>query len=70
MGCPKHADAAGYVDKLMQIFRASTIKSVTVLAMEVPCCGGIVIAAKKALAASGKEIPLEVVTIGTRGEIR
>jgi hypothetical protein len=70
MGCPKQADSAGYVDKLTQIFRTSNIKSVTVLAMEVPCCGGIVMAAKQALAASGRNIPLEVVTIGIRGEIK
>jgi NAD-dependent dihydropyrimidine dehydrogenase PreA subunit len=70
MGCPKQADSAGYVDKLMQIFLSSNIKSVTVLAMEVPCCGGIVIAAKQALAASGRDIPLDVVTIGIRGEIK
>ncbi len=71
MGCPKQPDAGqAYIDKLTQIFRASTIKSVTVLAMEVPCCGGIVMAAKQALAASGKDIPFEVVTIGIRGDVK
>lgn len=70
MGCPKQHEASGYVDKLTQILRMSTIKSVTVLAMEVPCCGGLVMAAKQALAASGKDIPLNVVTIGIRGEIK
>ncbi|HET6421684.1 MAG TPA: 4Fe-4S binding protein [Geobacteraceae bacterium] len=70
MGCPKQQDASGYVDKLTQIFRMSKIRSVTVLAMEVPCCGGLVMAAKQALAASGKDIPFEVVTIGIRGEVK
>lgn len=71
MGCPKQSDAGdAYVRKLTDIFSMSTIKSITVLAMEVPCCGGIVTAAKQALAASGKEIPLKVVTVGIRGEIK
>jgi ferredoxin len=70
MGCPKQPDSSGYTDKLAKIFRMSKIRSVTVLAMEVPCCGGIVMAAKQALAASGKDIPLRVVTIGVRGEIK
>jgi NAD-dependent dihydropyrimidine dehydrogenase PreA subunit len=70
MGCPKQPDSSGYTDKLTQILRMSTIKSVTVLAMEVPCCGGLVMAAKQALAASGKEIPLKVVTIGIKGDIK
>jgi len=71
MGCPKQPDAGeAYVRKLTDIFRLSTIRSVTVLAMEVPCCGGIVTAAKQALEASGKDIPLKVVSIGIRGEIK
>ena len=70
MGCPKQPDSAGYVKKLTDIFRLSTIKSVTVLQMEVPCCSGIVSATKQALADCGKEIPLKVVTIGIRGDIK
>lgn len=71
MGCPKQPDAGqAYVDKLTGIFRASTIKSITVLQMEVPCCAGIVKATKQALAACGKDIPLKVVTIGIRGGIK
>ncbi len=70
MGCPKQPDSSGYTDKLTQILRMSTIKSITVLAMEVPCCGGLVAAAKQALATSGKDIPLEVVTIGIKGDIK
>lgn len=71
MGCPKQPDAGrAYLEKLTEIFRVSTIRSVTVLQMEVPCCSGIVVAAKQALAASCKDIPLKVVTVGIRGEIK
>jgi len=70
MGCPKQPDAGAYVKKLTDIFRASTIKSVTVLQMEVPCCSGIVSATKQALVDCGKEIPLTVVTIGISGDIK
>ncbi len=70
IGCPKQPDAGDYVRKLTDVFRRSTIKSVTVLRMEVPCCGGIVAAAKEALAGCGKEIPLKVVTIGISGDIK
>jgi hypothetical protein len=71
MGCPKQPDAGEvYVRMQTAIFRLSTIKSITVLAMEVPCCGGIETATKQALAASGKDIPLKVVTVGLRGEIK
>ena len=56
-----------YGEKLAEIFRENNIKSVTVARMEVPCCGGIVMAAKKALAESGKKIPLTEVVIGIKG---
>ena len=69
IGCPKLDDNNAYLVKLTEIFRASRIKSITVLKMEVPCCGGIAIAAQQALAASGKEIPFKVVTISIRGEV-
>jgi Pyruvate/2-oxoacid:ferredoxin oxidoreductase delta subunit len=71
MGCPKQPDAGpAYVKKLTDIFRTSTIKSVTVLQMEVPCCSGIVMATKQALVGCGRDIPLKVVTIGIRGDIK
>jgi NAD-dependent dihydropyrimidine dehydrogenase PreA subunit len=70
MGCPKQPDSAVYAKKLTDIFRISSIKTVTVLQMEVPCCSGIVAATKQALADCGKEIPLNIVTIGIRGEIK
>ncbi len=66
IGCPK-LDAGDYADKLAQIISDNDIKSVTVVRMEVPCCGGLENAAKRALIASGKLIPWRVVTISTDG---
>jgi NAD-dependent dihydropyrimidine dehydrogenase PreA subunit len=70
IGCPKLDDNRFYQEKLTEIFRTAGIKSVTVVRMEVPCCGGIVIAARNALAASGKEIPFKEVTVTIAGEIK
>ncbi len=70
IGCPKLDDNRFYLEKLTDIFRSSAIRSVTVVRMEVPCCGGIVVAAKQALTASGKEIPFTEMTIGIKGEVR
>ena len=58
-----------YSEKLTQIIAQNDIKSITVVRMEVPCCGGIEQAVKNALAASGKMIPWQVVTISTDGKI-
>ena len=68
IGCPK-LDEGDYAEKLAQILAGNDIKSVTVVRMEVPCCGGIENAAKRALQASGKFIPWNVVTISTDGRI-
>lgn len=68
IGCPK-LDEGDYADKLTEIIKNNDIKSVTVVRMEVPCCGGIENAAKRALQASGKFIPWQIVTIGTDGRI-
>ncbi|HOJ77996.1 MAG TPA: 4Fe-4S binding protein [Bacillota bacterium] len=68
IGCPK-LDNADYAAKLSAILAAHEIKSITVLRMEVPCCGGIVQAVKEALINSGKMIPWQVVTISTDGAI-
>ena len=68
IGCPK-LDEGDYTDKLSAIIANNNIKSVTVVRMEVPCCGGIEYAVKKALQASGKFIPWRVVTISTDGRI-
>ncbi|MBP1728600.1 MAG: 4Fe-4S ferredoxin iron-sulfur binding domain protein [Deltaproteobacteria bacterium] len=70
IGCPKLDDNQFYLQKLTELFRNSSLQSITVMRMEVPCCGGIVMAARQALAASGKEIPFTEVTVGIRGEIR
>ena len=68
VGCTK-LDPVNYVEKLSQIFQANPIRSVTVVRMEVPCCGGMEFAVRQALAASGKAIGCQVVTISTTGEI-
>ena len=68
IGCPK-LDEGDYSDKLTAILAQNDIKSVTVVRMEVPCCGGIEQAAKRALQQSGKFIPWQVVTISTDGRI-
>ncbi|MBQ8409396.1 MAG: 4Fe-4S binding protein [Clostridia bacterium] len=68
IGCPK-LDEGDYADKLTSIIANHNIKSVTVVRMEVPCCGGIENAVKRALMASGKFIPWRVVTISTDGSI-
>lgn len=68
IGCPK-LDSVDYSEKLTEIIKNNNIKSVTVLRMEVPCCGGLEAAAKKALQESGKFIPWNVVTISIDGKI-
>ncbi|MDD5994702.1 MAG: 4Fe-4S binding protein [Clostridiales bacterium] len=68
IGCPK-LDEGDYADKLTEILSLNDIKSITILRMEVPCCGGIENAAKRAIEASGKRIPWNVVTITTDGRI-
>ncbi len=68
IGCPK-LDAVDYSEKLTSIIANNDIKSVTVVRMEVPCCGGIEFAVKKALQESGKFIPWQVVVIGIDGRI-
>ena len=68
VGCPK-LDGVDYSEKLTEIIRNNDIKSVTVVRMEVPCCGGLEQAAKTALQKSGKFIPWQVVTVSTDGRI-
>ena len=70
IGCPKLDDNRFYQEKLTELFRYTKIRSITVLRMEVPCCGGIVMAARQALVASGKDIPFQEVTITIRGEVK
>lgn len=68
IGCPK-LDNADYAEKLTEILKAHKIKSITVLRMEVPCCGGLVNAVKKALVDSNTMIPWHVVSISTDGRV-
>ena len=68
VGCPK-LDSVDYAEKLTEILRNNEIRSVTVVRMEVPCCGGMENAVKRALQASGKLLPWQVVTISTDGKI-
>lgn len=68
IGCPK-LDEGDYADKLTEILQQNEIKSVTVVRMEVPCCGGIANAAVKALQNCGKMIPWQIVTISTDGSV-
>lgn len=68
IGCPK-LDMVDYSEKLTEIIRLNDIRDVTIVRMEVPCCGGIENAAKRALQASGKFIPWQVVTVRTDGSL-
>lgn len=68
IGCPK-LDSVDYSEKIMQIIINNDIKSVTILRMEVPCCGGLEMAIKRALQESGKFIPSQTITISIDGKI-
>ncbi len=69
IACPKLDDAQFYFDKLTEIFKLNSINSVTVVRMEVPCCGGLAYITKQAIQKSGKEIPYSEVVIGIKGDI-
>ena len=68
VGCPK-LDDVDYAEKLAALFAGNDLRSVTVVRMQVPCCGGMEMAARRALEACGGNIPLRVVTIGMDGKI-
>ena len=68
IGCPK-LDQVDYSEKLTEIIQNNNIQSVTIVRMEVPCCSGLEMAARKALQSSGKFIPWQVVTISIDGKI-
>jgi Pyruvate/2-oxoacid:ferredoxin oxidoreductase delta subunit len=70
VGCPKLDDVAPYAEKLAAIISAGGVKSVTVVRMEVPCCGGISRLAREAIAASGRDVPLRDVIVGADGQLR
>ena len=69
IGCPK-LDEGDYADKLAEIIGNNSIRSIRIVRMEVPCCGGIETAVIRAMERSGKMIPWQVVTIACDGTIR
>ena len=69
MGCPKFDDVQSYIDKFAEIFSTAGIRSITMVYMEVPCCGGLPYIVEKAQAVSGTSIPTENVVISTRGQL-
>lgn len=70
IGCPKLDDVKYYEDKIKDIIENNNIKSITVVRMEVPCCGGIVSAVKNAMLEAQVIVPYREVIIGTNGEIK
>ena len=70
IACPKLDNMEAHVKKLTDILQQSSVKSLTVLHLEVPCCFGLVFMAKQALQASGKDIPFRDVNIGIKGDIK
>jgi Pyruvate/2-oxoacid:ferredoxin oxidoreductase delta subunit len=70
VGCPKLDDVRAHAGKLAQIFTRSDVRSVTVARMEVPCCGGLAMAVRQGLAASGKALPVRDVVVGIDGALR
>jgi len=70
VGCPKLDDQQAYIDKFAAIFNQADIARITSVIMEVPCCSGLPYILKQGMQQAGKQIPMETVVIGTRGEIR
>jgi len=70
IACPKLDDFQAHLSKLAEILRRSTVKSLTVVHMEVPCCSGLTYMAQQAIKLSGRDIPLKEVTIGIKGDIK
>lgn len=69
VACPKLDDWQAHLDRLTEILRQSTVRSITIVRMEVPCCSGLTAMARRAIAASGKDIPVREVTVGVSGEL-
>ena len=70
VGCPKLDDLPAYAEKLGRIFAANELRSVTVVRMEVPCCGGISVAARRGLEGTARAVPIRDVVVGVDGAIR
>jgi ferredoxin len=69
VGCPKFDDVRGYMDKFAEIFKNAGIRSVTLVIMEVPCCSGLPLLVKQAMAKANVDIPTKEVVLSTRGEV-
>jgi hypothetical protein len=69
VGCPKFDEVQAYIKKFAEIFASADIKSITVVAIEVPCCRGLPMIVKKGMTLAGKKVPMEQVIISTRGEV-
>ncbi len=70
IGCPKFDNAQGYIDKLGEILRRNSVRSITVAHMEVPCCSGLNVIVDRAVKASGKDIPVRRHMVTVRGELQ
>jgi hypothetical protein len=70
IGCPKLDDTSAYEEKLAAILRQNDVRGLTVAHMEVPCCYGLVVVARRAIERSGKQVPLKEVTVSVQGGIR
>ncbi len=70
IGCPKFGDYEGQLEKLRTIFSLHPPKGVTILRMDVPCCGGLPLAVKEALRKAGRDSPVEVIVLSHQGEIK
>lgn len=68
MGCPKFDDAASYVERFTEIIDGCNLNSLTILIMEVPCCSAMNVIVKQAIDKAGKTVPVEQITISTKGE--
>ncbi len=68
MGCPKFDDAESYIEKFADIITTAELNSITILIVEVPCCSSMNVIVKKAFAKAGKNVPVEQITVSTRGE--
>ena len=69
VACPKLDDFQAHLEKLTDILRHSSVKSLTVVHMEVPCCSGLVYIVRQAMRLSGKDIPFKEVTVGIKGDL-
>jgi len=68
MGCPKFDDAEAYIDRFTQIIDTCNLKSITIMIMEVPCCSAMGVIVKRALERATTKVPVEQITISTRGQ--